>query len=86
MNYKEFLSDRPIESQEYPYNSIEFFDQEKIINKLYVDKRKMKSNAEDQLEEAVDSYLNDHPEVKRAVAYREEAPEKRFAFREFGKD
>lgn len=86
MNYKEFLSDRPIESQDYPYNSIEFFDEEKIIHKLYVDKKKMKANAEAQLEEAVDSYLGEHPEVKRAVAYREEAPEKRFAFREFGKD
>ncbi len=86
MDYKEFLSNKPIESQDYPFNSIEFFDAEKVIDKLYVDKKKMKANAEDQLEKAVDSYLGDHPDVKKAVAYREEAPEKRFAFREFGRN
>lgn len=86
MNYREFLSNRPIESQDYPFNSIEFFDDEKVIDRVYVDKKKMKANAEDQLEQVVDGYLGDHPDVRKAVAYREEAPEKRFAFREFGRN
>jgi len=86
MDYKEFLSNEPISGQDYPLNSIEFFNEETVTDKLYVDKTKVSSDAEDQLEDAVDSYLSDHPEVKKAVAYREEAPEKRFAFREFGRN
>ncbi|MEK6478285.1 hypothetical protein WJR50_12140 [Catalinimonas sp. 4WD22] len=86
MNYRDLLSNKPIESQDYPFNSIEFFDEDKVKDKMYVDKSKLKSDAEDKLEKAVDSYLGEHPEIKKAVAYREEAPEKRFAFREFGRN
>lgn len=86
MNYKEILSNTPIESQDYPFNSIEFFDETEVKDKMYVDKSKLKSNAEDRLEEAVDSYLGAHPDIKKAVAYREETPDKRFAFREFGRN
>jgi len=86
MNYQEILSNQPFSSQEYPYNSIEFFDQEKMREKLYVDKSKMKADGSDMLERVVDSYLDDHPDIEKAVAYREESPENRFAFREFGRN
>lgn len=86
MNYRELLSDKPLESQDYPFNSIEFFVEEKVQEKLFVDKSKLSRNAEEKLEEAVDSYLGEHPEIEKAVAYREETPEKRFAFREFGRN
>lgn len=86
MDYKEVLFDQPVEGQDYPFNSIEFFDQQKLTEKMYLDKSQMNEDANDQLEAVVDSYLGDHPDVKKAVAYREESPEKRFAFREFGRN
>ncbi len=86
MKYQNVLSNQPIDHQDYPFNSIEFFDQEKLQEKLYVDKSKMKADGGDMLEELVDSYLGDHPDIEKAVAYREESPESRFAFREFGRN
>lgn len=86
MNYRNVLSDTPIQEQDYPFNSIEFFDSETLKEKLYLDKSKMKADANDQLEKIVDNYLDDHPDIEKAVAYREEAPDKRFAFREFGRN
>lgn len=86
MDYKHVLSHEPIQDQDYPFNSIEFFNAESKTKKLYIDKSKMNADANHQLEKIVDSYLDEHPEVEKAVAYREESPEKRFAFREFGRN
>ena len=86
MDYQSILSNKPIEHQDYPFNSIEFFDDQSVKEKLYIDKSKMEANANDQLEEIVDNYLDDHPDIEKAVAYREEGPESRFAFREFGRN
>ena len=86
MEYKDVLSDTPIQEQDYPFNSIEFFDSETLKDKQYIDKSKMQADASDQLAQIVDNYLNDHPDIEKAVAYREESPDNRFAFREFGRN
>lgn len=86
MDYKKYLSSEPFQEQDFPYNIIEFFDDEKMIDAYYVDHTKLKKDAEDDIAEIVDSYLDDNPEVTRAVAYRVEGPKNRFAYREFGRD
>ncbi len=86
MNYKDFLSSEPYSEQEFPYNTIEFFDDEKMVDAYYVNHKKLKREAEDDVAEIVDSYLNDNPEVTRAVVYRVEGPHNRYAYREFGQD
>lgn len=86
MDYKEYLSSEPFQGQDFPYNIIEFFDNEKMLDAYYVDHSKLKKDGEDDIAEIVDSYLDDNPEVTRAVAYRVESPDSRFAYREFGRD
>lgn len=86
MNYKEYLSSEPFEGQDFPYNIIEFFNNETMIDAFYVDHSKLRKDSEDDISEIVDSYLDDNPEVTRAVAYRVESPKSRFAYREFGRD
>lgn len=86
MDYKEYLLSEPLEGQEFPYNIIEFFDNEKMLDAFYIDHTKLRKDAEDDIAEIVDSYLDDNPEVTRAVAYRVEGPKNRFAYREFGRD
>ena len=86
MDYEHILSSEPIDNQEYPFNSIEFFDDQSLQEKVFVDKSQIKPDASDHLEKIVDSYLDDHPDIEKAVAYREESPDSRFAFREFGRN
>ncbi len=86
MNYKDYLSSEPVAGQQFPYNTIEFFDDNKMTDAYYIDPQKLKNNGEDDIAEIVDNYLNDHINVTRAVAYRVESQASRFAYQEFGRD
>ena len=86
MDYKYILSSEPIDNQDYPFNSIEFFDRQSLQEKVFIDKSQIQPDANDHLEKIVYSYLDDHPDIEKAVAYREESPGSRFAFREFGRN
>lgn len=86
MNYKDYLLSEPLEGQKFPYNTIEFFDNDKMTDAFYINHQKLKKDGDDDISEIVDNYLNDNPEVTRAVAYRVENHDSRFAYREFGRD
>jgi hypothetical protein len=86
MNYQEILTENPQANQDFPRHSVEFFDDNEMKNRFYFKTNKLEGGAEDKIEQIVDSYLDDHPDISKAVAYREEGPENRFAFREFGRN
>lgn len=76
----------PLAEQKFPYNTLEFFNNDQMIDAYYINHQKLKKDDKDDIAEIVDSYLNDNPEVTRAVAYRVENKDSRFAYREFGRD
>ncbi|MFP4089557.1 MAG: hypothetical protein ACLFUB_13570 [Cyclobacteriaceae bacterium] len=86
MNYQEILTENPKSAQSYPRHSVEFFDDAEMKSRFYLNIDNLKGGAEDKIESIVDSYLDDHPDIQKAVAYREESPDSRFAFREFGRN
>ncbi len=86
MHYQDFLSSEPFGGQDFPYNTIEFFNDREMTDAFYLNSKKLTDNIEDEIAEIVDSYLDEHPEVTRAVVYRVESPKNRFAYREFGED